>query len=100
MTVSRLEYETLVADRPQKFDEDQVNYRPANRSQFRCDRCLHYFTRITDNFGVCEIFRPTRYARRRSPEEGYPTEEIEEVQPEMVCDFFSADGSQYPLLSS
>lgn len=76
-------YRRLVENRPFKFDEEQVNYRRSEGEE-KCGGCAHFFTRSLDKFGVCEIFRPTKGE--------------ESVLANMVCDFQTQDGENYPLL--
>lgn len=83
MTVSKESYLRLVENRPYKFDSEEVNYRKSDGEE-ACERCVHFFERLTDKFHVCEIFRPVKGK--------------ETVDPEFVCDFFTADGESHPLL--
>ena len=82
MPISFAQYEALLKDRPQKFSVEEVNYRDADNLQQRCERCIHYYQRVRDNYGTCEILRPA---------------DDEPVDPDYVCDFFTPDGVQYPL---
>jgi hypothetical protein len=79
------EYQSLLKDRPEKFSEEQVNYRDSETILHRCVKCVHYYERQRDAFGVCEIFR---------------SEETDSkgVDPDYVCDFFTSDGEHFPLL--
>jgi len=83
--VSKESYDRLVSNRPFKFDEAEVNYRSGHTGHEQCEGCAHFFQRKADDFGVCEIFRPTRGK--------------EEVRPNFVCDFFTEDGEEHPLLT-
>ena len=76
-------YERLRNDRFFKYDEEQVNYRESEGPE-RCGGCVHFFKRVLDGFGVCEVFRPT-------------TAE-ESVLENFVCDFQTKDGEDFPLL--
>lgn len=79
--MSLKEYRQLIADRPEKLDAGDVNYRKSD-SEKRCGRCLHFFERRIDQYGVCEVFRP---------------EKDEPVEPGYVCDLFTKDGEEFPL---
>ena len=90
-TVSKSLYDRMISDRPLKFDAEEVNYTEAvNYSTYSflqnddpcCKKCIHFFTREVDGHHTCEIFRP---------------DEDASVEPEYVCDFFSSDGSEFPL---
>lgn len=76
-------YKRLMEDRPLKWDTSDVNYRPSEGKE-RCSRCLHFYLRNIDHFGVCEIFRSE-------------TTDQEGVQPGYTCDFFTRDGERFPL---
>jgi hypothetical protein len=82
MARDRKPYEALMADRPEKFDPEDVNYREADSRQ-RCWNCLHFYMRRIDEFGVCEIMRP---------------QDDGSVEPDYVCDYFTKDGETFPLL--
>jgi hypothetical protein len=75
------DYREMMEDRPAKADEDQVNYREADTKE-RCGKCLHFFERKIDGYGVCEILRLP---------DNTPIEE------DHVCDFFTRDGESFPL---
>jgi hypothetical protein len=81
-TVTKSLYDRMIADRPLKFDADEVNYREAD-SESSCGKCIHLFSRIVDSHNTCEIFRPADDAS---------------VDKNFVCDFFSKDGEEFPLL--
>jgi hypothetical protein len=72
----------MIADRPLKFAEEEVNYRDSTEDAL-CGKCVHFFTREVDKHHTCEIFRPKDDAS---------------IEPNYVCDFFSADGEEFPLL--
>jgi hypothetical protein len=80
--VSKALYDRLIEDRPFKLAESEVNYRLAQGEEC-CENCIHFYTRQVDKFHTCEIFRP---------------KDERSVVPEYVCDFFSADGEEFPLL--
>jgi hypothetical protein len=77
-------YTKLLADRPAKFDDSEVDYRESQGKE-KCGRCIHLFSRKLDGFNVCEVFR---------------NDEIDNdgIDPEYVCDFFTRDGEVFPLL--
>lgn len=79
--VSLDDYKKMIEDRPEKFDEDQVNYRESDVNS-ECSGCLHFFERRIDSFAVCEIMRPDK---------------DEDVKMNWVCDFFTKDGESFPL---
>lgn len=83
MTVSKDSYFRLIENRPYKFDESEVNYRKSDAEE-RCGKCFHFFERLADGFNVCEIFRPTKGS--------------ESINPKFVCQFFTEDGEEFPLL--
>lgn len=78
------EYKQLMADRPQKFTADEVDYRRADGDMI-CAKCTHFYERRTDKHGTCEIFRS-------------PEVDDKGVSPYFVCDFYSTDGETFPLL--
>lgn len=78
-------YKELVEDRPRKWSEEDVNYRKAEGKE-ECERCIHFFERRIDKFGVCELMRS-----ERTDEDG--------VNPEWTCSFFTKDGKTFPLLA-
>lgn len=84
-TVSKDLYERMIADRPLKFSAKEVNYRDSveESEEAYCHSCVHFFTRKIDGHNTCEIFRP---------------KDDESVDPNYVCDFFSPDGEEFPLL--
>ena len=82
MTATKLEYEEIMDDRPRKLALSDVEYRPA-QDRYRCDACLHFFERHIDNYATCEIFRPA---------------DESSILPEYVCNFFTPDGTNFPLL--
>lgn len=86
MTVTREDYEQLIADRPEKFTADEVNYREAPEgSSIACHACVHFYRRAVDGLSVCEIFRDEETDKAG-------------VQPNYRCDFQTADGDVFPLL--
>lgn len=78
-------YREIINDRPKKLTESEVNYRESDSPVYakRCRRCLHFFERALDGFSVCELMRP---------------DSDESVEPDHVCDFFTRDGEDFPLL--
>lgn len=82
--MSKSLYDRLIEDRPFKLDEQEVNYRDAEGEE-KCMNCIHFFNRNVDEFHTCEIFRPKDDAS---------------VNPKYVCDFFSVDGIEFPLLET
>jgi hypothetical protein len=83
-TVSKESYLRLIENRPYKFDADEVNYRDGDGEEF-CVGCAHFYARVIDKFHTCEIFRP---------------EDDSAVDPTYVCDFFTANNEDFPLLKS
>jgi hypothetical protein len=81
--VSKDMFERVIANRPFKLDEDEVSYRKSEGDE-ACHDCVHFFERVKDKFHTCEIFRPTG--------------KQESVNPEYVCDFFTDNGTDFPLL--
>lgn len=82
---SLADYESLMSDRPRKFTPSDVGYREATALVHRCRRCIHFYSRIVDRFGVCEIMRPSA---------------DEPVDPDYVCVFQTKDGDTFPLLDA
>lgn len=76
------EYQRLLEDRPDKFEPDAVDYREADGAE-RCSRCIHFYQ--SKDHAVCEIMRP---------------EDEAEVEPGYVCDFYTFDGEEFPLLDN
>lgn len=83
--VSKDTYLRVVENRPFKLDRTEVNYRDAEGDE-RCDGCQHFYTRKIDGYAVCEIFRDIE------KDDELP------IKPTYVCDFFTVDGSEFPLL--
>ena len=83
MTVSKDLYDRIIADRPFKLNAEEVNYRKSEGEEL-CESCNHFFLRNIDNHATCEIFRPAN---------------DEPVEFNYVCDFFSTDGEEFPLLT-
>jgi len=79
------DYRKLVAERPEKFTEEDVGYRSAYNGGPQCKGCLHFFERRLDKFGVCEIMRS-----RATDEDG--------VNPSWTCRFNTVDMQKFPLL--
>lgn len=81
------EYEEMVADRPEKFTAEEVNYRKATDPGSECEHCVHFFQQVAgERRRTCEIFRPAG--------------KDESVNPEWVCDFMTRDGKTYPYQKS
>jgi hypothetical protein len=78
------DYNHLIDDRPEKWLPDSVHYRPSDGEE-KCRRCLHFYTRKLDGFGVCELIRDAD-----TDEDG--------VDGDNVCDFYTQDGENFPLL--
>lgn len=70
--------------RPFKLSASEVNYRDAD-SDDKCAKCAHFYQRVTDERGVCELFRSDKT-------------DAKGVDPEYVCDGFSPDNETAPLL--
>ena len=82
-TVTKSLYDRMIADRPLKFNAEEVAYREAD-AESTCGECIHFYTREVDRHHTCEIFRP---------------DNDKSVDAAYVCDFFSNDGEDFPLLS-
>ncbi len=76
------DYKELMAETLVKFSPDEVNYRDAEGKE-RCDRCIHFFERKVDGWGMCEMVRPDK---------------DDPVSPDYVCKFYTRDGDEFPLL--
>ena len=84
--ITKADYDEMMADRPEKFSAEEVGYRKAPRgSEYRCENCLHFYSRQVDGFGVCEIFRS-------------PQTDISGVDPKWLCDWWTKDGEDHPLV--
>jgi hypothetical protein len=83
--VSKDAYLRLIENRPYKFDAEEVNYREAEGDE-SCGDCQHFYTRKVDGYNVCEVFRDVT-KKGENP-----------IDPEKVCDFFTEDGEEFPLL--
>lgn len=82
--VSKDMYDRIMADRPFKLNEEEVEYRDSTGEE-HCKDCLHFYTREVDQHHTCEIFRP---------------KDDESVEPDYVCDFFTTNGDDFPLITS
>lgn len=86
MRATKEQYLRLMEDRPKKFDANQVGYRRAELTEdTECQHCIHFYRRQVDKFSVCEIFRDEDTDRHG-------------IDPRWVCDFFTPDGEEFPLL--
>jgi len=84
--VDRADYDALMLERPRKFTPDDVAYQPAPKgSELRCCACRSYFRRSIDGLTTCEVMRSDET-------------DIEGVQPDWRCQFFTVDGDVFPLL--
>lgn len=81
-TVSKDAYDRLIENRPFKFSADEVAYRPGDK-EHQCKGCAHLFSRVVNEYNVCEIFRPS---------------DDESVIANYVCDFWTDDTEEHPLL--
>ena len=81
--VSKDAYERLLDNRPFKFSGEEVSYRVGDKER-SCAKCVHLFTRGVDGFHTCEVFRP---------------DDDESVIANYVCDFFTDDNEEHPLLA-
>jgi hypothetical protein len=83
--VSLNDYRKLLEERPRKFTAEEVEYnKDAEGKNEICFKCLHYFRRTIDDFGVCEIFRSEET-------------DVDGVKPDATCRFFTHDGKLFPL---
>lgn len=80
------QYERLLNDRPFKFTPQQVGYEEGE-GEYHCVSCAHFFLRPIDRHTVCEIMRS-------------PDIDREGVNPQWVCQYYTADGGSFPLLSN
>jgi hypothetical protein len=86
MTVSKDMYLRVIRNRPFKFSGEEVNYRDSEYEDECCGECFHFYTRNKDGYAVCEIFRDV------SKKDEQP------VKDQYVCDFFTEEGEEFPLL--
>lgn len=84
MSADLEDYTKLLADRPSKFSDEEVDYRESEGRE-KCGKCLHFYTRQIDSLHTCEIFRNDEV-------------DTDGIDPEYVCDFFTRDGEIFPLL--
>lgn len=82
--VSKELYDRLMENRPFKLSASEVNYGESD-SDNRCDNCVHFYTRVVDDFHTCEIFRPS---------------DDETVEPSYVCDYWNDGTNSEPTSSS
>jgi hypothetical protein len=76
------EYQAMVADRPEKFGAEEVNFRKCEDIGNECEHCAHFYQQVAgDKRTTCEIFRP---------------DGDESVDPEGVCDFMTRDFEEFP----
>ena len=85
MTISFDLYDRLIADRPFKFAPDDVGYVKAE-GDYRCQGCVHFYTREVDDWHTCEILRDVK-----------TDDDEHSIQPDWRCDFWT-DGEKYPYL--
>lgn len=76
-------YETIISDRPEKLDGEEVDYRDSDNDKQQCRKCLHFFIRKIDDYGVCELVR---------------LDDDEPIDPDYVCHYFTRNGTVFPLL--
>jgi hypothetical protein len=81
MVVSLREYREMLDDRPKKLSPEEVNYREAENLR-RCGKCLHFFERKIDGYGVCELVR---------------LKDEEPIEANYTCDLMTVDGEKFPL---
>lgn len=89
-TVGMYTYLRVIDNRQFKLAPEEVNYRKTEDEKESCAKCLHFFTRKIDGWAVCEILRDEKETK------GEPDEKP--IDPEYVCDFFTKDGTKFPLL--
>jgi hypothetical protein len=82
MAKSRRHYDELMLDRPEKFSPEDVDYRESDGKE-KCAKCVHLFERFVDGFTTCEVMSP---------------EDDSAIDMQNVCDFFTTDGTRFPLL--
>jgi hypothetical protein len=75
-------YQQIIEDRPHKLSGEDVGYRKGE-DKFICGRCLHFFERGVDGFGVCELVR---------------LKDDEPIKDDKVCDYWTKNGEDFPLL--
>jgi hypothetical protein len=75
------DYKAIIEDRPKKLDASDVDYREGEGDEI-CGHCIHFYRRVVDEYGVCELMRPDG---EKSVERDY------------TCDFFSETGEKFPL---
>ena len=75
-------YEQIMSDRPYKLGSDDVGYRDGE-DKYRCGTCIHFFRRVIDAFGVCELVRLA---------------DDEPIEASKVCTYWTDNGKDFPLL--
>jgi len=81
------EYKRLMKDRPYKWGVFDVNFtQVAPEEQYRCGRCIHFYTSLVAQRATCEIFKG-RGPERKVPSAG-------------SCMFFSRDGTRMPRIEA
>ena len=78
------DYHELMADRPEKFTQDEVGYSATPRYDQVCGECVHYFRNPATRHTTCEIMRPSS-----------DTENVSHVG---WCYYWTGDYKTFPLL--
>lgn len=81
MGKTKKHYDDLMNQEVSKFSEQDVDYRRSGEDE-DCGNCIHFMVRNIDHLGVCEIVRP----------------EEDGIDPDWVCDFWTSNGRDFPLL--
>jgi hypothetical protein len=50
------DYKAIIEDRPKKLDASDVDYREGEGDEI-CGNCIHFYRRVVDEYGVCELLR-------------------------------------------
>ena len=78
------DYQEMVADRPEKFAPEEVDYDDSDGPE-RCARCIHFYRSEAAERTTCEVMRP---------------EDDEDVNPAYRCQFFTVYGQKFPMLDA
>lgn len=79
-------YDNLMAARPYKFGPEDVGY-IKSEDENKCEGCVHFYTRATDGYNVCELIRIVVDDDNEKP-----------IEADYRCDFFTETGSKFPYL--
>ena len=80
---TKAQYESLLEDRPFKFEPEEVGYMERSDDAHCCCSCIHWFNNPARATNVCEILR--------LPDDG-------NIPAQARCRWWTPDGTWYPLV--